>query len=174
LGAGELTFKILICNKIAGEGIKLMEEKGCEIKKAWDLPEAQLPKIVGEYDALIIRSATEVKADFIAIHVPISPHTRHLLSTNQFNMMKDGVMIIDCYRERVVDQAALYLALVSGKVKAATVNVFEEEPPKNSKLLKLKNVIAAPHIGAQTQEAQLKTSMQIAKKVIEAQEKSAS
>jgi D-3-phosphoglycerate dehydrogenase len=89
-------------------------------------------------------------------------------------MMKQDVMIIDCSRGKVVDQEALYQALVSGKVKAAAVDVFEEEPPKNSKLLTLKNVIATPHIGAQTQEAQLKTSIQIANKVIKALEKSAS
>jgi D-3-phosphoglycerate dehydrogenase len=114
------------------------------------------------------------KADFITIHVPLTPHTRHMLSTKEFNMMKDGVMIIDCSRGGVVDQEALYHALVSGKVKAAAIDVFEEEPPKNSKLLILKNVIATPHIGAQTQKAQLKASIQIAKKVIKVLEKSAS
>jgi D-3-phosphoglycerate dehydrogenase len=63
---------------------------------------------------------------------------------------------------------------VSGKVKAAALDVFEEEPPKNSKLLTLRNIYATPHIGAQTQEAQLRASMEIAKKVIEALEQSAS
>ena len=86
-------------------------------------------------------------------------------------MMKDGVMLIDCSRGGVVDQEALYQALVSGKEKAAAIDVFEEEPPKNSKLVALKNVIATPHIGAQTHEAQLKASIQIAKKIIEILEK---
>jgi D-3-phosphoglycerate dehydrogenase len=94
-----------------------------------------------------------------------------MLSTKEFSKMKDGVMIIDCSRGGVVDQEALYQALISGKVKAAAVDVFEEEPPKNSKLLTLKNVIATPHIGAQTHEAQLRASLQIAKKVTEALEK---
>jgi D-3-phosphoglycerate dehydrogenase len=110
-------------------------------------------------------------ADFITIHVPLTPRTKHMISTKEFNMMKDGVMLIDCSRGGVVDQEALYQALVSGKVKGAAVDVFEEEPPKNSKLLTLSNVIATPHIGAQTNEAQLKASVQIAKAVINALEK---
>jgi D-3-phosphoglycerate dehydrogenase len=111
------------------------------------------------------------EADFITIHVPLTPHTKHMLSTKEFNMMKDGVMLIDCSRGGVVDQEALYNALVAGKVKAAALDVFEQEPPKNSKLLKLRNVYATPHVGAQTHEAQLRASILIAKKVIEALEK---
>ena len=107
------------------------------------------------------------EADFISIHVPLTPQTKHMLSTKEFSMMKDGVMLIDCSRGGVVDQEALYQALTSGKVKAAALDVFEEEPPRNSKLLTLKNVIATPHLGAQTYEAQLRASIQVAKKVIE-------
>jgi D-3-phosphoglycerate dehydrogenase len=300
-----MTFKVLVCDKIADEGIKLLEEKGYSVTKAWDTPKTELPKLVGDYDALIVRSATKVKedllskagklrvigragegldnidiakarergiavvntphvsymsvaeltighllalargivagteslregkwekeelmgvevngktlgivgcgyigrtveriaaalgmrvlgveecvfdrfiplnemlpeADFITIHVPLTQNTRHLISTKEFNIMKDGVMIIDCSRGGVVDQEALYQALVSGKVKAAAIDVFEDEPPKNSKLLALPNVIATPHIGAQTYEAQLKASVQIAKKIIEALENPAS
>jgi D-3-phosphoglycerate dehydrogenase len=300
-----LTLKILICDKIADEGIKLLGEKGFSITKAWDMPKTELPKIAAEYDALIVRSATKVKgdllanakklrvigragegldnidmekarklgiavvntphvsymsvaelaighmlalargivegtqslregkwakdklmgveingktlgiigcgyigktverlamslgmkvlvveecvfdrfvplddmlpqADFITVHVPLTSLTRHMISTKEFNTMKDGVMIVDCSRGGVVDQEALYQALVSGKVKAAALDVFEEEPPRNSKLLTLRNVIATPHIGAQTREAQLRASIQIAEKVIKALEKIAS
>ena len=297
-----MSFKILISDKIFDEGIKLLEDKGYQVTKAWDLPKTELPKIIADYDVLIIRSATKVKgelldnakklkvigragegldnvdfekaktlgialvntphvsyqsvaeltighllalargivqgtlslregkwekekfigtevdgktlgvigcgyigkaverlamalgmevlpveecvhdrfvplaqmlpkADFITIHVPLTSHTKHLISTKEFNLMKDGVMLVDCSRGGVVDQDALYEALVSGKVKGAALDVFEEEPPKNSKLLTLNNVIATPHIGAQTYEAQLKASVQIAKAVIEALEK---
>jgi D-3-phosphoglycerate dehydrogenase len=114
------------------------------------------------------------QADFITIHVPLTPHTRHMISTKEFNLMKNGVMLIDCSRGGVVDQEALYQALVSGKVAGAALDVFEEEPPKNSKLLTLNNVIATPHMGAQTNEAQLKASIQIAYRVIEALEKTMS
>jgi D-3-phosphoglycerate dehydrogenase len=297
-----MAFKIIICDKIADEGIRLLEGKGYEVTKAWDIPKDELPKKVGEYDALVVRSATKVKgnlivnaknlkvigragigldnidlekakemgitvvntpeassisvaelaighllalargivrgtvtlregkwakkelegieaygktlgligygniakiveklalaldmkvvvvrsrvydrfvsleemlpkADFISIHVPLTSQTRRMLSTREFNMMKDGVTIIDCSRGGVVDQEALYQALVSGKVKAAATDVFEEEPPGKHKLLTLENVHATPHIGAQTEEAQLRAGVQIAERVIEELEK---
>jgi D-3-phosphoglycerate dehydrogenase len=114
------------------------------------------------------------QADFITIHVPLTARTKHMISTKEFALMKNGVMLIDCSRGGVIDQEALYEALVSGKVAGAALDVFEEEPPKNSKLLELSNVIATPHLGAQTFEAQLKASVQIAHNVIEALEKTVS
>jgi len=297
-----VTFKILICDKIADEGVKLLEEKGYKVMKAWDMPKEDIPKIIAEYDALVVRSATKVKgdlianaknakvigragigldnidlekakemditvvntptasansvaelafghllaiargivkgtvtlregkwakkelkgvevygktlgligygniakiveklaltldmkvivvrsrvydrfvsleemlpkADFISIHVPLTSQTRHMLSTREFSIMKDGVMIVDCSRGGVIDQEALYRALVSGKVKAAAVDVFEKEPPGKHKLLTLENVYATPHIGAQTSEAQLRAGVQVAERVIEELEK---
>ena len=297
-----MTQKVLISDPIFDEGIKLLEQKGYQVTKAWDLPKAELQNIISDYDALIVRSATKVnadliakaknlkvigragdgldnvdleqakkqgitvvntphvastsvaelaighllaiargivegtislregrwvkeesmgvevngktlgiigcgsigrevkklamglgmnvltvdvcvgaefvpldqmlpRADFISVHVPLTPHTRHLLSTKEFGKMKTGVMIINCSRGGIVDEEALYNALVQGKVKAAALDVFEKEPPKNSKLLTLRNVYATPHVGAQTYEAQLRTSLQIAKKVMEALEK---
>ncbi len=297
-----MTIKILVSDRIFDEGIKLLEEKGYKVTRAWDMPKSELPKIIGDYDVLIVRSATKVKgelldnakklrvigragegldnvdyekaqkmgitlvntphvsyisvaeltighmlalarnivqgttslregkweketlmghelngktlgvigcgyigkdverlaiafgmktlpveecvydrfvplgkmlpqADFITIHVPLTPHTHHMISTKEFKIMKTGVMLIDCSRGGVVDQEALYEALVSGKVAGAALDVFEEEPPKNNKLLTLNNVIATPHMGAQTHEAQLKASIQVANAVIDALEK---
>ncbi len=297
-----MTLKILISDPLFDEGIKLLEQKGYQVTKAWDLPKTELQKIIGEYDALIMRSATKAnaeliskgkklkvigragdgldnidleqakkqgivvvntphvasisvaelaighmlalarsiveatislregkwqkeeftgtevngktlgiigcgsigrevkklavglgmkvltvdicvskefipidamlpKADFISIHVPLTPHTTHLISTKEFAKMKNGIMLINCSRGGIVDEEALYQALVQGKVKGAALDVFEQEPPKNNKLLTLKNVYATPHVGAQTLEAQLRTSTQIAQKVIEALEK---
>jgi D-3-phosphoglycerate dehydrogenase len=296
-----LIIKVLVSDPIFEEGIKLLEKQGYQVTKAWDLSKSELPGIIGEYDALIVRSATKVnadlianakrlrvigragdgtdnvdvqkahaqgiavvntphiasvsvaeltigfvlaiarnivdgtislregkwakeefmgmeingktlgiigcgsigrevkqlakclgmnviivdicvsaefefvpldkmlpQADFITIHVPLTPHTKHLLSTKEFAKMKDGVFLINCSRGGIVDEEALYKALVSGKVKAAALDVFEQEPPKNNKLLTLKNVYGTPHVGAQTYEAQRRTSEQIAKKVIEA------
>jgi D-3-phosphoglycerate dehydrogenase len=123
------------------------------------------------YDRFVPLGDMLPQADFITIHVPLTTHTRHMISTKEFNLMKQGVKLIDCSRGGVIDQEALYQALISGKVAGAALDVFEEEPPKNSKLLTLNNVIATPHMGAQTYEAQSKASIQIAKAVIEALEK---
>ena len=297
-----MTIKILISDRIFDEGIKILEAKGYQVTCAWDMPKTDLSKIIGSYDAMIVRSATKVegdlldnakklrvigragegldnvdyekakvlgislvntphvsfvsvaeltigyilalarnivqgttslrqgnwekeelmgievsgktlgvigcgyigkdverlaialgmqvipveecvsdrfvslgemlpKADFITIHVPLTPRTHHMISVREFELMKRGAMLIDCSRGGVVDQEALYRAIVSGKVAGAALDVFEEEPPKNSKLLTLNNVIATPHMGAQTREAQLKASIQIADAVIDALEK---
>ncbi len=297
-----MTIKILITDRIFYEGIEILEAKGYQVTCAWDMPKADLPKIISAYDAMIVRSATKVgddfldnaknlrvigragegldnvdyekakalgitlintphvsfvsvaeltigyilalarnivqgttslrqgkwqkeelmgievsgktlgvigcgyigkdverlaialgmqvipveecvfdrfvslnemlpKADFITIHVPLTPRTYHMISVKEFELMKRGVMLIDCSRGGVVDQEALYRAIVSGKVAGAALDVFEEEPPNNSKLLTLDNVIATPHMGAQTREAQLKASIQIAESVIDALEK---
>jgi D-3-phosphoglycerate dehydrogenase len=107
-------------------------------------------------------------SDYITIHVPLIPETRHLLSEREFGMMKEGVRLINCARGGVVDEQALYDALVSGKVAGAALDVFEEEPPKDNPLLKLDNVIATPHLGAQALEGQVRSGVEIAEKMIAA------
>lgn len=297
-----MSIKILVSDKIADEGIKILQKKGYEVTRGWDIPKSDLPKVIDNYHVLIVRSATKVKgellenaknlkiigragegldnvdyerakqmgimlvntphisyisvselaighmialsrkivqgtqslregkwekdklmgtelngktlgvigcgfigkdverlalafgmkvivveecvhdrfvplaemlpqADFITLHVPLTPKTRHLLSTKEFDLMKKGVRIIDCSRGGVIDQEALYQALIAGKVAGAALDVFEEEPPKNNKLLTLPNVIATPHMGAQTFEAQHRASIQIANNIIDAVEK---
>jgi D-3-phosphoglycerate dehydrogenase len=105
-------------------------------------------------------------SDYITIHVPLVPETKHLLGEREFAMMKDGVRLINCARGGVVDEQALYDALMSGKVAGAALDVFEEEPPKDNPLLKLDNVIATPHLGASAREGQVRSGMEIAEKLI--------
>jgi D-3-phosphoglycerate dehydrogenase len=81
--------------------------------------------------------------------------------------MKDGVRIINCARGGIVNESALYDALTSGKVAGAALDVFTEEPPTDWKLLKLDNVIASPHIGAATKEAQSRIGSEVAQKIID-------
>lgn len=93
-------------------------------------------------------------ADFITVHTPLLKETHHLINKDAFEKMKDGVQIVNCARGGIIDEEALYDAIVAGKVAGAALDVFEEEPFLDHKLLTLPQVIATPHLGASTVEAQ--------------------
>jgi len=106
------------------------------------------------------------QSHFITVHVPLLPTTRHMISTEEFNKMRNGVYIINAARGGVIDEEALKEALESGKVKAAALDVFEEEPNPDRELVNRPNVICTPHIGAGTVEAQRGNSVIVAEKLI--------
>jgi D-3-phosphoglycerate dehydrogenase / 2-oxoglutarate reductase len=106
------------------------------------------------------------QSDYISLHTPKTKETTNLLNKEQFAKMKNGVRIVNCARGGVVNEEALYEALTNGKVAAAALDVFAEEPPTDWKLLKLDNVIASPHIGAATKEAQGRVGAEVAEKLI--------
>jgi D-3-phosphoglycerate dehydrogenase len=106
-------------------------------------------------------------ADYITLHLPKTKETANMISTEQFARMKTGVRIINCARGGIINEEALYEALSSGKVAGAALDVFEAEPPTDWKLLKLDNVIASPHIGASTKEAQTRIGAEVAEIVID-------
>lgn len=108
------------------------------------------------------------EADFITFHVPLTKNTYHMVGEKQFSMMKDGVMLINCARGGIIDEEALYAAMKSGKVAGCALDVFENEPPLGSPLIDLPNLIATPHLGASTQEAQICVAVEVAKDVIRA------
>lgn len=94
-------------------------------------------------------------ADFITIHTPLTSETRGVIGREAFAQMKPGVRIINCARGGLVDEAALYDAIKSGVVAGAALDVFvQEPPPPDHPLLQLDEVIATPHLGASTAEAQ--------------------
>ena len=105
-------------------------------------------------------------ADFISIHLPKTPETKGIIGIEQFKKMKDGVRIVNAARGGIVDEKALYDALKSGKVGGAALDVFENEPPKDSPLFELDQVVVTPHLGASTSEAQDKAGVMIAEQVI--------
>jgi len=107
------------------------------------------------------------QADYISIHAPKTKETTNMIAAEQIAKMKDGVRIINCARGGIVNEAALYDALTSGKVAGAALDVFTEEPPTDWKLLRLDNVIASPHIGAATTEAQSRIGSEVAQKIID-------
>src|SRR3989338_3461196 len=108
------------------------------------------------------------ESDFITVHTPLTDETRHMIGAKEIAKMKKGVRLINCARGGIIDEDALYQAIVDGTVAGAAVDVFEEEPPKNHKLLTLDQVICTPHLGASTEEAQLNVAIEVAKQVADA------
>ena len=107
-------------------------------------------------------------ADFITLHTPLTKDTHHLIGEEEIGLMKDGVRVINCARGGIIDEDALKDAIKSGKVAGAALDVFEHEPPEESELLKLEEVIVTPHLGASTEEAQRAAALVIAEGVIDA------
>lgn len=101
------------------------------------------------------------RSDFISLHIPGGEANYHFIGKEEFEKMKDGVYFIDLARGGVVDEDALVDAIESGKVKAAALDVFEEEPVKNERVLKCKQISITPHIGAATKEAQKRIGQEV-------------
>ena len=106
-------------------------------------------------------------ADIISVHTPLIKETKHLVNAKSIATMKDGVRIINCARGGIIDEKALYDAIKSGKVAGAALDVFETEPPLESPLLTLDQVIVTPHLGASTVEAQQNVAISVARQCIE-------
>ena len=94
------------------------------------------------------------RADFITVHVPLTDKTRGLIGREEFNKMKEGAYIVNCARGGIIDEDALIEALNSGRIAGAALDVFEVEPPIGRPILKAKNIVVTPHLGASTEEAQ--------------------
>jgi D-3-phosphoglycerate dehydrogenase len=105
------------------------------------------------------------RADFITVHVPLVDANRNLISARELAMMKPSARLINAARGGIVDEAALFEALSSGRLAAAAADVFENEPPGENPLLTLPNFIATPHLGASTVEAQVSVAFDVAEEV---------
>ncbi len=108
------------------------------------------------------------ESDFISVHVPLNERTRHLLGREALANVKPGARLICTARGGVVDEDALLEALDSGRLAGAALDVFEREPPPPAPLLEHPNVVATPHIAAQTVEAQRRVALDIAAEVLAA------
>jgi D-3-phosphoglycerate dehydrogenase len=108
------------------------------------------------------------RADIISVHTPLTSETKSLINAKSIEMMKPGVMIVNCARGGIINETDLFQALQSKKVAAAAFDVFEEEPVKpDNPLLALDNFICTPHIGAQTGEAQENVALGIAEQMVD-------
>ena len=109
------------------------------------------------------------RSDYITFHVPLLPQTKHLLDRSTLAKCKDGVMIINCARGGIIDESALLEALISRKVSAAALDVFEEEPPmskNNEELLRNQYLNPTPHLGASTHDGQRRVGEEIVDEII--------
>jgi D-3-phosphoglycerate dehydrogenase len=105
------------------------------------------------------------QSDFITIHMPKTPETTGMISTEQFATMKPTAFIVNVARGGLIDEDALYAALKSQRIAGAGLDVFVSEPPLESPLLTLENIILTPHLGASTDEAQEKAGVSVARSV---------
>lgn len=105
------------------------------------------------------------EADIITVHTPLTKETKGLLNEKTLSMTKKGVYLLNCARGGIIDELALAHFIENGHVAGAALDVFEVEPPGEHPLLKFDSVIATPHLGASTKEAQLNVATQVAKEI---------
>lgn len=109
------------------------------------------------------------RSDYITVHTPLTEETKHLISKEEFRLMKKGIRVINCARGGIIDELALVEAVKDGKVAGAALDVFEKEPlSADSELLKFDNIILTPHLGASTEEAQVNVAIEVAEIVRDA------
>ena len=107
------------------------------------------------------------RSDFVTLHMPLSPDNKYIIGAKELEKMQKGARIINCARGGLVDERALAEAIQSGKIAGAAFDVFEAEPPKNSPLIGLPQVIATPHLGASTEEAQIAVAVDVVQSLID-------
>jgi len=108
------------------------------------------------------------EVDVITFHTPLTNETHNMITEKHINMMKDGVIIVNCARGGIVNENDLYNAAKNGKIFSAAIDVFEKEPATDNKLITLDNIFVTPHIGANTHEGQKGVAVIIAEQIINA------
>ncbi|MDR4506798.1 MAG: phosphoglycerate dehydrogenase [Candidatus Brocadiaceae bacterium] len=127
-------------------------------------------EITSQYNISMVKDLNELlsKADIITLHVTLNNETHNLITRKEFSLMKKGVHIINCSRGGVISEDDLYDAIKEGRVAGAAIDVFEKEPPTGNKLIELDQVIATPHLGASTEEAQFAVALEAAEQMADA------
>ncbi len=108
------------------------------------------------------------QADFISLHLPLTPETRGMIDDDVLNRMKRGVYLLCAARGGIINETALLARLESGQVAGAALDVFAKEPPGLTALVAHPHVVATPHIGAQTEQAQARAAQHVAEEIISA------
>lgn len=122
---------------------------------------------VEKYGVRLLSSLEELlpQVDILTLHVPLTEETRYMIAERELRMMKKGAFIINCSRGKVIKSSALYKAIVDEHIAGAALDVHECEPPTDWSLVKLPQVIATPHIGSATHEAQHKVALEVVEEI---------
>ena len=107
------------------------------------------------------------RADFITLHTPLTPETRHMVGPKVLATMKPNAIVLNCARGGIIDETALHHALKNGEIGGAGLDVYETEPPHDSPLLELEGVLLTPHLGASTEEAQVEVALDVARQIVD-------
>ena len=122
--------------------------------------ESEINAEFADLDTLLGRS------DIISVHVPLTAETRHLLGRREFEIVKPGAIIVNTSRGEVIDESALIDALKSGRVSAAALDVFYNEPYVNPELISMRNVVLTPHIGSATRKTRVNMARMVCSDVL--------
>jgi len=169
LGGTELyrkTLGLLGCGNIGQQTAKLAKAFGMKIIYYRRNRDTSFEEDIGaEY--VTFRELLK-NSDYLSLHLPKTEFTANMISTEEFKIMKDSAVLINCARGGVVDEKALHNALVEGDIAGAAVDVFEKEPtPPDNPFLALDNVILTPHLGASTREAQIRAGTMTAEGILD-------
>ncbi len=146
IGSGRIG--LAVAERAISFGMKVIAYDIVDIKTDLDVTKVSFDELLKE-------------SDIISLHLPLTEKTRHIISSDEFSKMKDGVVIVNAARGGVVDEKALLKALNDGKVRAAAIDVYEKEPPEDFSLIDHPNVLATPHIGAACAEGQRRAGFEV-------------
>ena len=141
--------------------------KGLDMRAIAHDPYASPERAASSGVELISLETLLAEADFISVHTPLTPQTRGLVDGAKLALLKPTAYIINCARGGIIDEAALEEALRNGRLAGAALDVFEQEPATDNPLVGLPNVIATPHVGASTSEAQENVATDVALSVVD-------
>ena len=121
-----------------------------------------------EFGAVLVERQTLLRrADFVSVHVPLTTETRHMIGRAELEIMNPAAILVNTSRGGVVEEQALYAALVGGQLAGAALDVFEQEPvPADHPLLQLDNLLCSPHIAGQTEESMVRMSVSAAENIL--------
>lgn len=123
-----------------------------------------VPKEAGELGVEVVEDLDEIykRSDFISLHIPRTEQTLNMIGEEQFKMMKSTARIVNCARGGIINEDALYDALLAGTIAGGALDVFPKEPPTNTRFSEVPTCLVTPHLGASTEEAQIEVAVEAA------------